>query len=317
MDIYREADQLKSLGKYREAIENYVITADRHPELVVEAGTKKAFCYYRIGEHDQVFRCVDYLSKKDPENMILIDINAMSLYTIGRVVDAQKEYERMINNPRQNIRHKGYVGLGICLLKLNMISDGVKALEQARELAVGNSQKKNALHNLGWADYLRGDYSNAKDKYYRAYMIDNGDCSRDVVSFHSLAEACIELHEISQANDYLQKADHIIRNIIRSKELESENMFIRGKYYARTGRYDAALESFNQARRMSNPQNENRLVEIGEELFEIYTLKSREENNLMRAQVALELYILHKDANPEKAAGFLRVFREVDMQLGI
>lgn len=311
MELFSLAEQLKKEAKYREAIEKYAIVEHVQPELSVEAGVKKAFCYYRIGEHDEVFRCVENLSQKASDNMLLVDIHAMSLYAIGKSEQAANEYRRLTLSDEANIRHKGYVGIGICLLSLKRFSEGIENLKTALELAVSNSQKKNALHNLGWAEFLTGNYLNAKKYYLQAFELDHEDPVRNVVSFHSLAEAAIEMGEHSDARDNLEKALGII-TFMQSRELESENLFLRGKMSMALEDYPGALEYFNRSRKLIDERNVNKLLVIGDELYEIYSLKSNQITDMMRAHVAYELYCIYKYLSPEKAAGFLAVYREIE-----
>lgn len=309
--MYDIAEQLKVAGDYRQAIEKYVAAEYLQPEYKVQTKIKKAFCYYQFGEHDQVMRCLDELGDEKEINHLAINLEAMSKYALGQIEDSFNLYMKLLEIPDHVAQFKGAIGSGMCLCELKRLDEGEEYFEKALKMSKTNPEKKTALHNIGWVNFLRENYALALQQYFEALQYDNSDIARNIVSYHAIAEVYIQQKDYDNALSYLAKAQEE-NLLLQSREFESEYYFLNGKLYQACGDYKNALEYYIKSRALLDPRNKGKLYAIGEQLSDIYILHSDKEKELMSAEVAFELYSIYKELNPQKAAGFLAIYREIE-----
>ncbi|MCK4260957.1 MAG: tetratricopeptide repeat protein [Halanaerobiales bacterium] len=313
MSFLEKGKEFAKKGLYREVIEEYSTSERVEYNNYEESVIRKAGCYYRIEEYKHAIRCLDGIIKSNPVNHEALNIKAMALFAQELYGEAIRVNEELIQLNDRRAQHEGYIGKAICLLRFGNIDEGEKTLKLALDHAKTNSEKRNVIHNMGWAKYLAGEYKEAKGLYLEAFAIDDHKDLRKINSYHSLAEVCIELDELDEANRYLQMSFEKIKNI-KSSDLEGEYNFLVGISYKKQENYTKSLEYFNKARKMYDGKYINRVNEIEEEIIDIYTKKPIKEIDYSCAQLAYELYRMYENLDPSKAAGFKAIHSEIEQK---
>ena len=122
---------------------------------------------------------------------------------------------------------------------------------ESEHIEVIKETKGHLTINLGYVEYEKGNYDNAKKYYLKAMeLVENGDARGYFEANHALALLSIEQNDLSSARMYYERASEILNGISYSFELARLHE-LRGSLHSAECKWEEAENEFEEALKIS------------------------------------------------------------------
>lgn len=208
---FTRAEELYQNASFEEALEEFAkLLADKRFDKTDERGRKSqirhAMCLYRLYRTDEAMKAFQSFISEMPVG----SYSSTAHYYLGhclqrkeKYAEAIKAYQTLIEKfPQSSLVPSAYVEIATILADNGQWEEAIKNLKIVATKYPGEVKKRNISFKLGWLEYRRGNYQNA-----RQALLDHagGDELTDRRNDYWSARALEKLGKIQEARDEYQK----------------------------------------------------------------------------------------------------------------